>query len=83
MLKRSKIGQKLHEFIRIWTILEIVKMNSKIINWGGHKKLKCLEKNANFGNYPSPHNYGPESKPLNSRNSYLVGSLKKCAGHIC
>ena len=35
MLKRSKIGQKLHEFKRIGIILEIVKMNfSKIINWG-------------------------------------------------
>ena len=53
--KRSKIGQKLHEFKRIGTILEIVKINfSKIINWGGHNKLKCLEKNPNFGNYPPP-----------------------------
>ena len=36
MLKRSKIGQKLHEFKKIGTILEIVKkFFSKIINWGG------------------------------------------------
>ena len=55
MLKKSKIGQKLHEFERIRTILEMVKnFFSKIINWGGHNKLKCLEKNPNFGNYPPP-----------------------------
>ena len=36
LLKRSKIGQKLHEFKRIGTILEVVKIDfSKIINWGG------------------------------------------------
>ena len=53
--KWSKFGQKLHEFERFRTIFCILeKYFSKIVNWGGRNKLKCLEKNLNFGNYPPP-----------------------------
>ena len=53
--KWSKFGQKLHEFERFRTIFCILeKYFSKIVNWGGRNKLKCLEKNPNFGNYPPP-----------------------------
>ena len=64
--KWSKFGQKLHEFERFRTIFCILeKYFSKIVNWGGRNKLKCLEKNPNFGNYPThTHNYGGESSTV-------------------
>ena len=73
--KWSKFGQKLHEFERIRAIFCIFeKYFSKIVNWGGRNKLKCLEKNPNFGNYPPPHNYGGESivTPLCTTLVFLI-----------
>ena len=50
--KLSKFDQKLHEFEKIRTIFCTVEnFFSKIVNWGGRNKLKCLEKNPNFTSF--------------------------------